>query len=92
VVVCGPTALQVLGVALPTPLEDWDRCYLAVRRGRPERAQVVTHRTVREPVAWHAFDGVRVCHPVDAWPQLRGAPTTNSSRWATASCAAGTPC
>ena len=71
-VVCGPTALQVLGVALPTPLEDWDRCHLAVRRGRPERAQVVTHRTVREPVAWHAVDGVRVCHPVDAWLQLRG--------------------
>ncbi|MDR0285102.1 MAG: DUF559 domain-containing protein [Propionibacteriaceae bacterium] len=46
----GPTAMQALGVALPTPLEDWGHCHIlipptvsqSVRRG------VVIHRTTRE--------------------------------------------
>ena len=74
VVVCGPTALQALGVALPRTLADWRRCHVAVGSGhRPERPEVVAHRLVREPVAWRIVGGVPVCHPVDAWLQLHGA-------------------
>jgi len=74
VILCGPTALQVLGVALPTSLEDWRRCHvIAGSRCRPERTCVVTHRAVREPVAWRIVGGAPVCHPVDAWLELHGA-------------------
>ena len=64
----------MLGVALPTSLEDWERCHIMVGPDcRPERANVVVHRSVREPVAWRVVAGVPVCHPVDAWLCLRRA-------------------
>ncbi|MCL2317280.1 MAG: hypothetical protein FWC46_09390, partial [Actinomycetia bacterium] len=75
VVAYGPTALQVLGVALPTALEDWGACHVVVPTGtyRPARAGVVTHEVVMHPRPWRVIDGVPVLHPVDHWLQLRRA-------------------
>jgi len=75
VLLYGPTALQVLGVALPTRLEDWQRCHLLVPDGsyRPARRGVVAHRTANLPPQWRATgDGLRLAHPVDHWLQLHG--------------------
>ena len=71
----GPTALQMLGVALPRSLEDWDHCHVLVPRDAyaPLRERVVAHRTVREPVTPRLFRGLPLLHPVDHWLQLRGA-------------------
>jgi len=59
----GPTALQVLGVALPASLEDWEHCHLLVQSGtsRPRRDGVVAHRCNRL-VRPHDFDGLPVRH------------------------------
>jgi len=75
VVLYGATALQVLGVALPSHLEDWDTCHVLVPRGayRPVRAGVVGHRATGEVKVWRMVDGLPVMHPVDHWTQLRGA-------------------
>jgi len=75
IVVFGVTALQVMGVALPHRLQDWDACHILVPRDslHPERNNVVTHRSIHPPAAWKFFSGVPVSHPVDQWLQLRGA-------------------
>ena len=74
VVLFGPTALQALGVALPTPLQDWDNCHVLVPAGcyRPERSGVVVHRTPVLPPR-HRLNGLPGLHPVDHWVQLRHA-------------------
>jgi len=74
-VLYGPTALQVLGVALPAHLEDWDNCHVIVPHGayRPSRAGVVGHRARGDVKVWRMVDGLPVMHPVDHWAQLRGA-------------------
>ena len=74
VVLFGQTALQVLGVALPIPLQDWDNCHVLVPVGnyRPERSDVVVHRTPVLPPR-HKLNGLPGLHPVDHWVQLRQA-------------------
>jgi hypothetical protein len=71
----GPTALQVLAVALPARLEDWANCHVLVPRDtyRPRRAGVVAHQTLGMPPARTRADGLPLLHPVDHWLQLRGA-------------------
>ena len=74
-VLYGVTALQVLGVELPEPLEDWERCHVLLPRGgfHPQRDRVVLHRTDRPVVPrWHRW-GLPLLHPVEHWIQLRGA-------------------
>jgi len=75
VILCGVTALQVLGVALPSHLEDWQNCHVIVAPGayRPQRRGVIAHRSLTPPQAWRLIDGLPVLHPVDCWLQLRGA-------------------
>jgi len=75
IVAFGVTALQVMGVALPLRLQDWDTCHILIPRGgaRPERQNVVTHRSIRPSAAWRKYSGIPVPHPVDQWVQLRGA-------------------
>lgn len=75
IVVFGVTALQVVGVALPLRLQDWDTCHILVPRNgpHPERLHVVTHRSIHTPVEWNRFSDVPVMHPVEHWLQLRGA-------------------
>jgi len=70
----GPTALQVLRVALPANLEDWTRCHVLVRRGsyQPQRQLVVAHTTTSDWKVWRTKDGLALLHPVDHWLQLRG--------------------
>jgi len=74
-VLFGATALQVLGVALPETLEDWDRCHIMVPPGcpRPTRTGVVFHLSPQPLTVWRKVDGLPVLHPVDHWIQLRGA-------------------
>ena len=74
-VLYGPTALQVLGVALPESLEDWDNCHILVPSGtyRPMRAGVVAHRSSRDIVIHRRIGGLPVLHPVDHLLQLRDA-------------------
>jgi len=72
-VLYGPTAFQVMRVALPEAMEDWARCHLLVPDDawRPARQEVVAHATRRLPDRrW--LDGFPVLHPVDHWLQLRG--------------------
>jgi len=74
VVPYGVTALQILGVALPERLQDWDRVHIQVPAGttRPARQGVVTHCTERAWQVWGSRDGIFLLHPVDHWLQLRG--------------------
>ncbi|MCL2490128.1 MAG: DUF559 domain-containing protein [Propionibacteriaceae bacterium] len=74
VVLYGVTALQVLQVALPARLQDWERCHVLVPVGtcRPERPGVVAHSTRTAPTPWAIRDGLPVLHPVEHWLQLRG--------------------
>jgi len=70
----GVTALQVLGVALPAQLEDWDRCHVLVPSNsyRPERRSVIAHCVKTIGPIWTTRDGLPVLHPVDHWLQLTG--------------------
>jgi len=73
-VLYGPTALQVLGVALPNSVADWSTCHILVPRDafRTHRPGVTVHNTVA-PFRVRAHpDGLPVLHPVDHWVQLRG--------------------
>jgi len=74
VVPYGVTALQILGVALPERLQDWDRVHILVPAGttRPARQGVVAHSTERPWQVWGSRDGIFLLHPVDHWLQLRG--------------------
>lgn len=74
-VLFGPTALQVLDVALPDHLEDWDGCHILLPPGAGQvaRAGVIGHRG-RFPVkVWGRRCGLPLLHPVEHWMQLRGA-------------------
>jgi len=72
VVLFGPTALQVLGVALPSRLQDWDNVHLMVERGsyRPARSGVISHTTTMPISVWRQINGGPLPNPVDAWVQL----------------------
>lgn len=74
VVLHGPTAFQVMRVALPQSLEDWDRCHVVVPAGasRPNRHGVVAHHTTAPLDVWATRDGLPLLHPVDHWLQMRG--------------------
>ena len=75
----GPTALQVLGVALPICFEDWDNCHIIVPRGtyQPVRRGVIVHRANAGLTIWGHVGGLPVLHPVDHWAQLRGGTINN---------------
>jgi len=74
-VLYGVTALQVLGVALPQRLQDWDNCHILVPREqyRPAREGVIVHQGSQLPDVWRTKDGARLLNPVDHWVQLHGA-------------------
>ena len=74
VVLFGVTALEAMGVALPSRLEDWDTCHILVPSDgiRPIRKPVVAHRCVYPPTVWNCW-GLPIPHPVEQWLQLRGA-------------------
>ena len=71
----GVSGLQALGVALPERLQDWQTCHVQVsdRVHRPQRLQVVAHRTSNPPPVWREVSGLPVPHPVDLWLQVREA-------------------
>ena len=71
----GSTALQVLGVPLPSSIEDWENCHILVSPGdyEPKRKGVVGHRTKYYPLTRHDHDGFPFLHLVEHWIQLRGA-------------------
>jgi len=73
-VLYGTTALQVMGVALPSRLEDWENCHLLVRADayRPRRIGVITHTTATMPPLWNRPTGWPLLHPVDHWLQVGG--------------------
>ena len=85
-IVCGPTALQVLGVELPPSSEDWDNCHVIFPPGvsRPKRHQVVAHRSIYEPKVWRYIGKLPVLHPVDCLMQI-----TNSDVFTTVEIADG---
>jgi len=74
VVLFGVTALQVMEVALPSRLQDWNACHILVPAEglRPIRKPVVAHRCIYPPTVWNCW-GLPVPHPVEQWLQLRGA-------------------
>ena len=71
----GVTALQMMDVALPQRLEDWDRVHILVPDGvsRPIRRGVVTHRRAYPSRIWGSCWGLPILDPVEYWLQLRGA-------------------
>jgi len=71
----GATALQMMNVALPGRLEDWDRVHILVPHGvsRPIRQGVVAHRCVYPPRIWGSCWGLPILSPVEHWLQLRAA-------------------
>jgi len=71
-VLFGSTAFQILGVPLPSTLEDWDNCHVIVPTGtyRPVRKAVVAHRTSSPLNVWKTVNGFPLLHPVDHWLQL----------------------
>jgi len=74
VILCGVTALQVLGVQLPSQIADWKTYHLAVRHKTiwPERRDVKPHCS-QAPAIWRTIAGLPLLHPVDCWLQLTGA-------------------
>ena len=74
-VLFGSTALQVMGVALPPGLADWDNVHILVPHGvsRGDRRGVITHQTRQPLVVWRLVYNLPVLHPVFHWLQLRGA-------------------
>jgi len=71
----GVTAFQVLGVALPEALEDWETCHILLPPGggKVARAGVVGHRGRFPARVWGRRAGLPLLHPVEHWMQLRGA-------------------
>lgn len=71
----GVSALQVLGVALPHRLEDFESCHLSFPPGvsRPERIGVHPHRHPAQPQIWRYVNGYPVLHPVEHLLQIRHA-------------------
>jgi len=74
-VLYGPSALQLLSVALPHTVADWQAVHilLASPDARPRRKDIVAHCTNRPIKVWRTVDGVPVQHPVDHWLQVSGA-------------------
>ena len=74
-VLYGSTALQVLDVALPSRLQDWDTCHILVPEGvtRPAREGVSAHRSLYPLRVWAQAWGLPVLNPVEHWLQLSGA-------------------
>ena len=75
IVMFGVTALQMMNVALPRRLEDWDRVHILVPTevSRPIRKGVVAHRCVYPSRIWGSCWGLPILNPVEYWLQLRGA-------------------
>ncbi len=73
-VLYGSSAFQTLGVALPSPLEDWDNCHIIMPReaGRSRRGGVVTHHSTAPLAIWGRANRLPLQHPVDHWFQLAG--------------------
>jgi len=73
-VLYGPTALQALGVALPTHAEEWNVIHIMVDQAaeRPQRNGIVAHSGLRGRPQQVTADGLPVLHPVDHWLQMRG--------------------
>ncbi|MCL2463985.1 MAG: hypothetical protein FWF28_02795 [Micrococcales bacterium] len=71
----GATALQVMGVALPSSAEDWDNCHIVVPRGayRPQRPGLIVHEAKSGLEVIRRVAGLPILNPVDHWVQLRGA-------------------
>ncbi|MCL2783976.1 MAG: DUF559 domain-containing protein [Propionibacteriaceae bacterium] len=74
-VLYGPTALQVLGVALPESVGDWTNCHLLIHRDvpRPIRRDVIAHRSSAIPTATARVHDLPLQNPVQHWIQIRGA-------------------
>ena len=68
----GPTALQLLQVALPNRLEDWNNCHVLVPPdvARPRRSGVVAHRGNRPFKIQYRVAGLPLLHPAEHWLQL----------------------
>jgi len=71
----GPTALQLLPVALPESVADWENVHILLPSAgeRPRRKGVMSHCMNRSPEVWRVLSGMPVLHPVDHWLQLTGA-------------------
>jgi len=71
-VLYGPTALQVMDVALPNRLQDWGTCHILVPEGvaRPVRQGVVAHQSRYPLTVWGQAWGLPVLNPVEHWLQL----------------------
>ena len=74
-VLYGATALQVMDVALPNRLQDWDSCHILVPNGvsRPARKGVVAHWSRYPLTPWGQAWGLPILNPVEHWLQLSGA-------------------
>jgi len=68
----GPTALQIMSVALPNRLEDWDEVHIVVndRDTRPHRNGVIAHWTSLPLKPWRKIRGFPVLHPIEHWLQI----------------------
>ena len=73
-VLWGPSALQAMGVALPSGAEDWDQVHILVDypKGRSQRDGVVSHDGLAGRPIWRYCNGLPVLHPVDHWLQMAG--------------------
>ncbi|MCL2482571.1 MAG: DUF559 domain-containing protein [Propionibacteriaceae bacterium] len=71
----GPTALQVMSVALPESVEDWQNVHILFTQSgdRPNRQGVIAHSTNRPVQMWRIIHGLPVMHPVDHWLQISAA-------------------
>jgi len=74
-VLYGVTALQILGVALPEELQDWDNCHILLpgQAARPRRKGVIAHHSEHPVQVWREVSGLPVPHPVELWLQLGNA-------------------
>ncbi len=68
----GPTALTILGVALPEQLQDWDNCHLLLpdAANRIRRRGIVSHRAATVPPIHQWIRGLPTLHPIDHLLQL----------------------
>lgn len=74
-VLYGPSALQVMGVALPESVEDWENCHILIPPGvsRPQQQRLIAHRCPTDPEVRHQVAGFPLLDPVEHWTQLRDA-------------------
>jgi very-short-patch-repair endonuclease len=74
-VVCGPTALALLNVALPrTWIQRIEECIdIQSVQGslpRPQRRGVRLYRSSARPQPWRMVEGAPVAHPAECWLQM----------------------